>query len=203
MKDASLPLPGAYQQTHGKQVAGPFLPYVEEYARVNQIELARIGRELFPNGFSKPGEDMLISSYRRTTSDWTYVSSGSALIYELLKVRTAGGESLVLVLYNPAVPANVLDEHNRSTWHVALFDAHGRRIADCEFVTQIPHKETGMWDTITTDLLVEDGSPVAKIDYAHAGGGGPRDQEFAAWFEITKPLGLRLLRSRQTGDSYP
>jgi hypothetical protein len=204
VEDAGKPLPRAYQKTHGHRITGPALPYVEEYAHESQIDLDKIESQLFPRGLPPAGLAISISSVQRMTGDWTYVRSGSAVIYELLKVRTADGTPLVLVLYSSLTPAGIIADRSHKPWHLSLFDEQSKRIADTAFPARIPHEEEGMWDMITTSLSLEKGSPVAKIEYSHTGGGGAREQEFTAGFEITRnPTGLRLIRSRQTRDSYP
>ncbi|HLK63352.1 MAG TPA: hypothetical protein VKU19_07925 [Bryobacteraceae bacterium] len=196
-----------YQATHGKRVEGFAAPYVSDYAAANQIDLDQLDAALFPNGHPQTGPealDVILESGAHTNGNWTYYSSATVSLHQLMMVRAeASREAFLLALYNRAIPKEIIIDRFISEWRLALFSANGKLLADVPFVTRIPHHEEGMWDAISTGLEIQGGSPMVRIGYAHTGGGGPRDQEFTFRFAIERQVPrLRLVSGRQTRDDY-
>lgn len=206
--DIGRTLQGDYIRTHGQNVQGIAAPYVEEYAKLNEIDLDRVGHSLFPEGFPHPSAPesvtVFIGSPKHLTGDWTHITSVSILFYQLLKVRIGNSlEPKILVLYNRSTPDQVILDQFQAEWHLAILSKQYEVLADRSFETYLKHQIPGMWDMISTSLAIEESMPIVKIIYAHTGGGGGRDQEFTFWFTVKdNPVRLQLLEGKQTLDLY-
>ena len=206
VKVAGKAIAGDYVRTQGKIIDGWAMPYVEEYAAANHIDLERIRKALFPGGVPAAAESKaaLLSSNEHVQGDWTYVISGSVMLYQLQCVEAGkAGATAVLVLYNRHLPPQILELYQKAEWRLALIDSAYTVKADCPFITRIRHDDPGLWDSIYTGLEFPGADLVAKISFAHSGGGGPRDQEFTFWFSLSaQPWRLTLVKSAQTADIY-
>jgi hypothetical protein len=189
----------------------PAAPYVEEYARRNDINIDRLGRLLFPNGYPQPERNdragVLISSYQHIdhhNGSWTYISSNRLVLYQLMKVAFLDRpEPLLLVLFARQTPERIIIDRFVAEWLIAIVDERYRVLSETRFKTQIQHRIIGLWDMIYTDLALDEKGVIVRILYTHSGGGGGRDQEFTFRFQATiSPLRLRLLSAEQTLDEY-
>lgn len=200
------PIAGEYVRTHDETVTGWAMPYVEEYAAANRIDLEKIRKQLFPAGIPAAAGQRysLLSSNEHIRGNWTFVRSGSVVVYQLQQVEVGKtAEKAILVLYNRRLPPEVIDHYLQVEWRLALFDSQYVCSADRPFTTRIRHDEDGLWDMMYTGLETAVAGPVLKILYAHTGGGGGRDQEFTFWFSLSaRPWRLALVKSAQTIDLY-
>jgi hypothetical protein len=201
------PVRGAYLRTHGQTVPGVAAPYAAEYAHENGIDLDFLAKALFPSGYPQPpavAASVLISSYHYKTGDWTYFKGPAVLIYELLKIESAGTrEPMLLALYSRSLPEGIIIDQFAAEWRLALLSTSCQVLADVPFTTRIRHPEKGVWDMIYTDLAIDKAAPVVRIMYAHTGGGGGRDQEYTFRFAVEGPPDrLKLIQAVQTLDEY-
>lgn len=184
----TVPPPEAYERTHGQTFDSIVPPYVEAYAQANSIDVRRIAKTLFPDGPPSPKgpEDVrvFISSERPITGNWTYITSRTILLYELMKVRIGKAlEPRLLVLYNRRTPDEVILDQFEAEWNLAVLSLDYQLLSESTFKTQMKYHEEGLWDMIYADLVIESQQPLVRIRYVHTGGGGGRDQEFTFWFK--------------------
>ncbi len=176
--------------------------WLVEYAKLNGIDLERLTLRLFSKPLPAAESRALIVTDRFVNGDWTYVSSSWVRIHDLLRVRI-DGRAAVLVLYQRAAPGELVAALG-GRWNLALFSEQLTRLADVPFQARIPHDDPGLWDVINASLGLAGQRVAAKVGYGHAGGGGPRDQEFQATFAVRPAPGwLALTSAKQTIDRYP
>ncbi len=200
------PIAGHYIRTQGQPVTGWAMPHVAEYATANRMDLEKIRKALFPRGLPAAASEKsaLLSSTEHIQGDWTHISSGSVMVYELQRVEVGRSAAKgILALYNRRLPPQILERLQHAEWRLALLDSGYAVKADRPFITRVRHDDPGLWDTIYTGLEIAETGLVVRILYAHAGGGGPRDQEFTSSFSLSAgPWRLALVKCAQTIDIY-
>lgn len=204
---AARPTGSEYESTHGLEVSGPIAPYVALRAQQLGVNADRVVTTLFSGEAPRPSPDettTFISSERYRTGNWTYVTSKSIVLYQLEAIALGAPASRhLLALYARTLPATLTHDNFDARWRLALLDHDYRVRADVEFVTSLRHRVEGMFDMIYADLDVRNRSAKVALTYAHTGGGGGREQGFAASFFVNeRPPGLRFQGVAQTKDAW-
>jgi len=180
LEAVAVELPGRYAATQGQLVSGLATPWVQETAEQLGVELPRLARAVSIAEPTPGRQPVILTSPAHATGGWTYATSDSARVYQLLPVRTdvAPRERFALLAADGPPDAQIIDVYSAS-WILGLVEREGEPSVMLRLGTRIPREAPGLWDVIDTSLRVVDGELAVEIGYGHAGGGEPCDQRFS------------------------
>lgn len=204
LEAVAVELPGRYAATQGGLVPGLATPWAQETAEQLGIELPPLARAVSIEEQTRGRQPVIVTSPAHTTDRWTYATSDSARIYQVLPVRTevAPFERVAVLAADGPPDAQIIDVFSAS-WILGLMGREGDPSVMLRLGTRIPHQAKGLWDVIDTSLRVVDGELVVEIGYGHAGGGDPCDQRFTFHVRAEDEPVPRLVLVRMVHEEGP
>lgn len=193
-----------YMATQGQEVEGLAAPWAGEEAAAGAIDLERAAALLGIDGEPQGQHPVVLTSPRVQTAAWRFVTSATARIYEVRKVRVSGsdGEWVVLLAADRPPEGQIIDTFS-ATWTVLLWSPSRDVASTVSLRTEIPQRTPAMWDSISTSLEIVDGGIWVEISYAHSGDGAPCEQTFDYWVKAQSGPELVIDHTEQKLTACP
>lgn len=198
LEAAPLTLPGRYRATQERPSVGLAAPWAQEAADVLGVDLPPLAKAVGVGSTQERSSATLVSPAHRT-GDWTNTSSETARVYQLVPVRGGSPPRDWLAVLAAAGPPGA--QVASASWRLGLSGRGGGPVATLALDAQIPHPREGLWDVLSTSLVVTEGKLQVIVEYSHAGSPDACEERFT--FLVRVEDSARLVLERRAFDEEP